>query len=184
MSEMAKQMAMAMMKKKKMAQGGWVEETPAPSVSDDKTFGDEHFEMPENYRSDETGKGFSEKHIGNAGEEYNVQPGKFSSGGMCGYADGGEVGPLAMMLRHKALKKLAYGGMIDGEPKQDSQMLSEEGDMNNKEYAPFYETNMQTEQRDAGTTHSDNKQASDKDEDRLAFIRHLAVKRAMRGKAE
>jgi hypothetical protein len=184
MKEIAKQMAMAMLKKKKMAQGGWVEETPAPHVPDNETRMDKHFKMEEPHEPDLHGKGFSEDEIGEQSEEYDVEPGKFNKGGMCGYAEGGEVGPLAMLLRHKALKKMAYGGIIDGAPESNSQELSEEGNMDNKEYAPYYEQNMQTVQREDGTKSPSLKEAYDKDEDRVAFLRHLAVRRAMRGKAE
>lgn len=167
-------------KSKKMAQGGWVEEesVPRPEASHPEK---KHYLEEENVMPDVSGRGFSrERDLGPGhSDKYDVQPEKFNEGGMC-YAHGGGVHPLAMLLKERAMKKLAYGGIIDGEPENDGQELSEAGEFDMKNYGPYLEQNEQTEARMEGTKSPAITEAPQKDEDRIALLRHLAVKRAMR----
>jgi hypothetical protein len=172
-------------KAKKMAQGGWVEETPVEKLHNSHS-GIEHYKEEEPVQSKETGKGFTQANVGQAGEKFVEHPEMFNKGGMC-YAEGGEVGPMMMLLRKRALEKLAYGGLInekhgllDEEDEAMNEKLSEDGSMGAAQYPPFLEQDEQTEAMQEGTQAPAHTEAPEKDEDRVAFLRSMAMKRAMR----
>lgn len=87
-----------------------------------------------------------------------------NKGGMC-YAEGGEVHPLAMMLkRHMA----ANGGLKEPMPAQD------------QDYTENEEVNEQLEDRMDGLSGPELHVAPMSDEDRKDFVRSIMVKRAMK----
>ena len=153
-------------KAKKMARGGYVEEENI-GHSDQHHFGNEHDSMPENYESDLHGEGFDEDDIDGHDEQYDVQPGRFASGGM--------AHPLGMLLRNKMLqaKKMAYGGDITPNDREEI----------TKDYGEHEEENNELEHMHSGTMrpalHEAMKEPHE-DRDRLAFMRSYLTRKALR----
>lgn len=164
-----KNMAFLMAKKKKMAQGGYVEKNPVEKLHESHDYAD-HFQEPEPEEHDLHGMGFAERDIADNDEKYDVEPEKFADGGMC-YMDGGEVThPLDMMFRKKFLeaKKMAYGGPI------------ETTDISDEPYPPYKEDNMQMERGTHTAPMKHEAEEEDRDRKAVAFARGYMMKKGMR----